>query len=542
MILKRLVLFAVAGVALVAGTACAKESEQEVRTQDIVVLYTNDIHCAVEAGMGYSGLVALKEEYEAQGAKVILVDCGDAIQGEPIGTLSKGEYIIDIMNEVGYDVATLGNHEFDYGSERLLELSEKAEFTYVSCNFERIDGGHVFEPYKMIEADGLNIAFVGISTPYTLTSSAPSYFQNENGEFIYSFNQDETGERLYEEVQNAIDEAKADGADYIIAISHLGYTMDCSPWTSIEVVENTVGIDVIMDGHSHSEVPCERIKDEAGNWVLVSQTGSKYNSVGMLLLEQNGSISTGLIKDYEEKDPDITAFIDNIQSQYEAELQKVVATSKVDLTTKNPETGERMVRNSETNLGDLCADAYRLITGADLSFVNGGGIREDIAKGEITYEDILKVHPFGNAVCVVEATGQEILDSLELGSINYPLEDGSFLHVSGITYEIHKNVPTSVKLDENGMFVGVEGEYRVKNVTVGGESLDLDKTYVLACHDYYIKNAGGGFNMFLDNNLLQDCVMLDNQILIEYITEYLSGVVGEEYANPFGQGRITIIE
>ena len=201
-----------------------------------------------------------------------------------------------------------------------------------------------------------------------------------------------------------------------------------------------------------------------------------------------------------------------------------------------------MVRNSETNLGDLCADAYRLITGADLSFVNGGGIREDIAKGEITYEDILKVHPFGNAVCVVEATGQEILDSLELGSINYPLEDGSFLHVSGITYEIHKNVPTSVKLDENGMFVGVEGEYRVKNVTVGGESLDLDKTYVLACHDYYIKNAGGGFNMFLDNNLLQDCVMLDNQILIEYITEYLGGVVGEEYSNPFGQGRITIIE
>ena len=365
--MKRWGLVAAVGIVAVAGTACAKETEQNQRAQDIVVLYTNDIHCAVEAGMGYSGLVALKEEYEAQGAKVILVDCGDAIQGEPIGTLSKGEYIIDIMNEVGYDVATLGNHEFDYGSERLLELSEKAEFTYVSCNFENVDGGHVFEPYKMIEADGLNIAFVGISTPYTITSSAPSYFQNDDGEFIYTFNQDETGEKLYEEVQNAIDEAKSNGADYIIAISHLGYTMECSPWTSIEVVENTVGIDVIMDGHSHSEVHCDRIKDAEGNWVLVSQTGSKYNSVGMLLLEQNGSISTGLIKDYEEKDEEMTAFIDNIQSQYEAELQKIVATTNVDLTTKNPETGDRMVRNSETNLGDLCADAFRYAVNADIS-------------------------------------------------------------------------------------------------------------------------------------------------------------------------------
>lgn len=540
--MRRLGLFAVVSLIVAGCTACAKSPVREERTQDVVILYTNDIHCAVETGIGYSGLVSLKEEYEAHGAKVILVDCGDAIQGEPIGTLSKGEYIIDIMNEVGYDVATLGNHEFDYGSERLLELSEKAEFTYVSCNFAKIDGEQVFEPYKMIEADGINIAFIGISTPYTMTSSAPSYFQNEDGEFIYTFYQDTSGEKLYEKVQDTIDAAKEAGADYIIAISHLGYTMDCSPWTSIEVVENTVGIDVIMDGHSHSEVPCERIKDEAGNWVLVSQTGSKYNSVGMLLLQENGSISTGLIKDYDEKDEEMTAFIDNIQSQYEAELQKVVATTKVDLTTKNPETGDRMVRNSETNLGDLCADAYRLITGADLSFVNGGGIRDDIAKGDITYEDILKVHPFGNAVCVVEVTGQEILDSLELGSINYPLEDGSFLHVSGITYEIYKNVASSVKLDENGMFVSVDGEYRVKNVKVAGENLDLDKTYVLACHDYYIKNAGGGFNMFLDNNLLQDCIMLDNQILIEYITEYLGGVVGEEYANPFGQGRITIIE
>lgn len=526
---------------MAAGLVSCKNDLQDERKQDIVILYTNDVHCAVDSGMGYAGLAALKKQYENEGMKVILLDCGDAIQGEPIGTLSRGEYIIDIMNEVGYDVATMGNHEFDYGSERFLELASKAEYEYVSCNFSYVDSGEtVFKPYTMIEADGLDIAVIGITTPYTYTSSAPAYFQDEDGNFIYSFGQDSTGEKLYSIVQNTVNDAKKAGADYIIAISHLGFTEDCSPWTSVEVVENTEGIDVILDGHSHSTVPCERIRDKNGDWVLVSQTGSKYFSTGMMLIQKDGSISTGLIEDYKDKDSGTEKMISDIKKEFDAQLQKVVANSKVNLTVNNPDTGDRMVRNSETNLGDLCADAYRYTANADIAFVNGGGVRDNISKGEVTYEDILKVHPFGNALCVTEATGQDILNALELGAMNYPLEDGSFLHVSGMTYEIHKDIPSSVKLDENGMFMEVAGEYRVKNVMIGDESIDVNKTYILACHDYYIKNAGGGFNMFLDNNLLQDSIKLDNQVLIEYITEYLGGEIGEEYSNPFGQGRITI--
>lgn len=526
---------------IVMGCSIGKKDNEELPKQDVVILYTNDVHSAVDTGIGYAGLAYLEEYYSEDGSEVLLVDCGDAIQGEPIGTISTGKYIIDIMNEMGYDVAIPGNHEFDYGSERFLELVEEAEFPYISCNFRDVENKEtVLEPYTLIEAGGVQVAFVGITTPYTITSSAPAYFQNDEGEYIYSFDQGDDGTALYESVQNAVDEAKNAGADYVIALCHLGVEEGLGAYESKEVIANTTGIDVFLDGHSHSVMDCERVKDKDGEWVLLSQTGTKFQSVGMLLIEADGSISTGLIKDVEEKDADMEAYIGSIQSEFEAELLKVVGKTEVDLTVNDPETGERLVRRGETNMGDLCADAYRVISEADISFLNGGGIRDNIAKGDITYEDILKVHPFGNALCVVETTGQDILDALELGAMNYPNEDGSFLHVSGMSYEINSEIPSSVVLDENGMFVKVDGDYRVQNVIINGEALDVNQKYTLASHDYYIKNAGGGMNMFLDDTLLQDSVMLDNQALMNYISEYLNGVVGEEYANPYGQGRIVI--
>lgn len=483
----------------------------------------------------------MKDEYTSSGAAVILADCGDAVQGEPIGTLSEGEYIVDIMNEVGYDVAIMGNHEFDYGAARFMELAEKAEYEYISCNFTYAETGeNVFSPYKLIERQGRKIAFIGITTPYTLVSSAPSYFQDENGQYIYSFGHDMTGETVYNEVQSAIDSAKKDGADYVIALSHMGVGEEYSPWSSRDIIENTAGLDAVLDGHSHSTVHCERLRDKSGDWVLLSQTGTKFASVGMLLIDKNGSVSTGLIEEFTDKNSETEEYIADIQSEFEDVLQKVVAHTDVELTVNDPMTGDRLVRSGETNLGDLCADAYRLVTGADVAIVNGGGIRESIEAGDITFEDILKVHPFGNEICVTEATGQDILNALELGSYSYPNEDGSFMQVSGITYEIHSDIESSVVVDENGMFLEVEGQYKVQNVMINGEALELDRIYTLASHDYFIKEAGGGLNMFLDNTLLQDSIMLDNQILIEYITEYLNGVVGQEYADPYGQGRIII--
>lgn len=234
-------------------------------------------------------------------------------------------------------------------------------------------------------------------------------------------------------------------------------------------------------------------------------------------------------------------------AELEKKLGEVVARSAVELTIYDPvvkrEDGSsvRIIRNAETNLGDLCADAYRDQSGAEIGFVNGGGVRVPIEAGDITLGDILSVHPFGNALCVVEATGRQILDALEWGARVVPEESGAFLHVSGLTYEIHTYIESSAKADENTMFAGVEGEYRVKNVTVGGEPLELDRLYTVASHNYMLKNGGSGFNMFSGCMLLQDEMKLDNQVLIDYITGTLGGIVGEEYADPYGQGRIVAV-
>lgn len=505
--------------------------------KDIVILYTNDAHCGIEDGMGYQGLSAAKRALLAAGNKVLLVDNGDAVQGDTIGTLSKGEYIIDIMNKLGYDVATPGNHEFDYGMDQFNKLVEKADFDYISCNFVDKDGNPVLKPYVIKEADGVKIAFVGISTPKTITTSTPTYFQDGNGNYIYGFMQDDTGEKLYAAVQSAVDAARKEGAKYVIAMAHLGIEADCQPWTSSDVIVNTSGIDVVLDGHSHSTIAGDIVKNKEGKDVILTSTGTKLANIGCLTITADGKLSTALINDDGMGDT-----IAEIKSGYEEIVNTVVASTKVELTVNDPVSGERMVRRQETNLGDLCADAYRAMSGADIAVVNGGGIRVSIPAGDITYGQIIAVHPFGNEMCVVEATGQQILDALEMGARNAPGECGGFLQVSGMSYEIDLNVEPTVEVNADGMFTGVSGEYRVKNVKVGDEPLDLAKTYTLASHNYMLKSAGDGMAMFQGCTLLQDSVMIDNQVLINYIVDVLGGVVGEDYADPYGQGRITVIE
>lgn len=528
-----LLLTLIMALSLCSASAFADEAKGEV-----VVLYTNDVHCGVDANLGYSGLALIKDTLEKQGKEVVLADIGDAIQGDTIGTLSKGEYIIDIMNEVGYDVATPGNHEFDYGMEQFLALTEEAEFPYVSANFFDKDGNTVFDPYTIIEAGGMKLAFIGVSTPKTITSSTPAYFQNDKGEWIYTFGQDETGETVYAAVQAAADAAREAGADYVIALSHLGIEADCSPWTSSEVINNVSGIDVFLDGHSHSVIEKELVKDKDGKEVILTSTGTKLENVGCLTIDAEGKLDTALLSDNGTKD-----FVGEINAEFEELVNEVVAHSDVDLVINDSENPEqRIVRLSETNLGDLCADAYRAMSGADVAFVNGGGVRTSIAAGDISYGNIISVHPFGNAMCVVECTGQQILDALELGASALPGESGGFLQVSGLTYTVDLNVESSVTRDTDNMFTGVDGDYRVKDVTIGGEPIDLEKTYTLASHNYMLKNGGDGYTMFKECTLLQDSVMLDNQVLINYIVDELGGNVGEDYSDPYGQGRITIIE
>ena len=524
------------------------------RTTDAVILFTSDIHCGIDQGFGYAGLQQIRDYLVAQGDDVILVDDGDNIQGEPIGTMTKGEALVDLMNQMGYEIAIPGNHEFDYGMDQFLALTEKADFPYISCNFN-YKGELVFEPYVIRELGGAKIAFVGVTTPETLTSSTPRYFQDEEGNYVYGFFQDETGEGVYSAVQNAVDAARAEGAEYVIVMGHMGNEEACRPWTYADVIEHTNGIDVFLDGHSHDTNQVV-MKNKDGGEVLRSACGTKLACIGYCRIAADGTVTTGLYTWNNEVPAPALLGLENEMSQAVAaasgtlseKLQEVVASSVVDLTISDPIEVDangrpiRMVRRAETNLGDLCADAYLAQSGADVAFVNGGGVRVNISAGDITLNDILKVHPFGNAMCVIEVSGQQILDALEWGARSVPSENGGFLQVAGLSYEIHSYLESPCIADENGLFVGIEGERRVQNVLVAGEPIDPEATYTLASHNYMLLDHGDGYTMFDGAPLLQDCVKLDNQVLIDYITETLGGVIGEEYEDPTGQGRIVIFD
>ena len=533
---------------------CGAAFADGARSADVVILFTSDVHCGVDQGFGYAGLQAVRDALVKQGNTVILVDNGDSIQGEPIGTLSKGADVLNLMNQMGYSIAIPGNHEFDYGMDQFLALAKKAKFDYISCNFNH-EGELVFQPYVIKDLGGAKVAFVGVTTPKTLTSSTPRYFQDENGEFVYGFFQDESGEALYAAVQSAVDAARAEGADYVVVMGHMGDEEDCRPWTYADVIENTNGIDVFLDGHSHDTEQVV-MKNKDGEDVLRSACGTKLSCVGWCRIAADGTVTTGL---YTWNNADamptllglqnkMSNAVKNAKAAYAKKLKQVVASSAVALTVNDPsavdENGKpiRMVRRAETNLGDLCADAYRFQSGADIAFVNGGGVRANIAAGKITLENILSVHPFGNAMCVIEVKGQQILDALEWGARKVPGENGGFLQVSGLSYEIHSYIDDPCLVDENTLCAGIEGERRVQNVLVGGEPIDPEATYTLAGHDYMLLNNGDGYTAFEGAKLLQDRVKLDNQVLIDYITQDLGGVIGEEYEDLTGQGRIVIVE
>ncbi len=554
----RRLISAAAAMLLALSTAPMTAAQAADENRGIVILHTNDVHCGVnadEATFGYAELAAYQAKLTADGYEVILTDAGDFTQGDVIGTLSDGEYLIDIMNKIGYDYAAVGNHEFDYGMEQFFNFEELADFELLSCNFVSADDNSaIITPYATAELPNCTVGFIGISTPQTLTSTKPTNFTDADGNRIYDFFSDGNGQQLYDCVQSVTDSLRGEhGADYVIALAHLGTEGEENPWTSYKVIENTYGIDAVIDGHSHTVIDGEAVKNKVGEEVLLSSTGSKMQYIGQITIDENG-VSAELIANDEYSVTEDTSteeykayaetagYIKSIEADYAEIIETVVAKSDVDLTTVDPENPEiRLIRNSETNLGNLCADAYRIMMGADCAVVNGGGVRADIKAGDITYGDIVSVHPFGNEICLVEATGQEILDALEIGAFLYPEENGSFFHVSGITFELHSYIPSPVQIDESWIVTGIDGERRIKNAAIGGEAIDADKIYTLASHNYLIKSGGCECSMFMDNNLLADSVILDNRILIDYITEELGGVIGEEYSNPYGEGRITVV-
>jgi len=550
--MKKLLVLVLALLLCAAGVSLATA---EGLQKDVLVLFTSDVHCGVDQNFTYAGLKAIKDAAADAGSHVLLVDNGDSVQGESLGLMSKGMANIGLMNDVGYDIAIPGNHEYDYGMDQFFRLVETAEFPYISCNFRK-NGELVFDPYIIKEFDGVKIAFVGATTPETLITSTPRYFQDENGNYIYDFTEGGDGSGFYAAVQTAADHARADGADYVILMAHLGRDAAAKPYTYADVIEHTNGIDAVLDGHSHDT---EKVvmKNKDGKAVVRQACGTKLQSIGwMRISAKDGSLDTGLYNwNNEMSAPELLGIRNkmSIPLFYQTEQVAIalaipVGQTAVDLTANDPavrdETGTpiRIIRRAETNLGDLCADAFRIKTGADIGIVNGGGFRKGIRAGQITLKEIMDVFPFGNTIITVEATGQQILNALEWGVRTVPEENGAFLQVSGLTYEIHTYIESSCVKDENGLFAGVTGEYRVKNVMVGGEPLDLEKTYKVTGLSYPLVDHGDGQTAFDGVKILQEHEQVDYEMLASYIVKELDGAVGEEYANPYGLERITAVE
>ncbi len=538
--------------AVLLTTAAPEESEDD-GSVSITVLHTNDVHCGID---GYSKLAGYRDQLKEEGKNVLLVDAGDHVQGEAIGTLTKGEDIIKIMNGAGYDLAIPGNHEYDYQMDQFIKNVEDAEYPYISANFRKVDGTSVagMESYKIFEVEGKKIAFVGISTPETYTTSTPVHFQDSEGNWVYTFNEDTADEkRFYPTIQAAIDSAKAAGADVVIGVGHTGMIGSKDEWNTQTVIANTTGLDAYIDGHSHEVVEGPDYEgtdflNKDGKKVTYVQTGTKLANIGEMKIKiaKDGvvSIVTSLIgvDTLTKENEEVKALVDAAHQKVEDYLGEVVGTSEAELVINDTE-GKRIVRKSETNLGDFNADAFKYITKADIALVNSGGVRKNLPAGDVTRKNLTDVNPFGNEIVKIEATGQQILDALEHGARNYPEENGGFLQVSGMSYEVYEDIPTPVVVDEQGAFLTIEEgkERRVGNVLINGEPIDPNKTYTVGGTSYILQLSGDGMSMFKDCKVVSDAYPNDSGSLVEYMTDGINGLItAAKYGQERGEGRILI--
>lgn len=566
----------------------AIETDTE-KSEDIYIVYTNDVHSYIYntvtnedgeefPGLRLSNVAAMVNDMKAEGKNVLLVDAGDEIQGDVHGAFDSGESIIKLMNETGYQLATLGNHEFDYGTFTLFNRVEEANYPYITCNFHALlDDEDPFKPSHIFDIAGMKVAFIGITTPETITSSTPAYFQNEEGEYIYTIDGIADKNDLYASVQNAIDEVR-DEADYVIALAHVGIGLESvkNGMSSYDIIKNVSGLDAYIDGHSHSTVEGEKVEDKDGKEVVLTQTGCYLNNVGLMKIGSDG-ITTSLINEYDNKIESVAAIEDETHDRIVAEMGEKIAVLNTPLYILNPDDpNTRYVRSREMNSGDFVADAAywyfndELKMECDVAFANGGGVRAQLESGDVTYLDVKSVQPFGNMICLIEASGQDILDALEMGvdvigewdeEWNAPAENGGFMQVAGMKYTVDATIPSSLKISDEGMFISVDGEYRVKDVMIydrqTGEykPLELDKLYKVGGINYLLRNSGNGLNMFTKCDTIVDFVDLDYMIMSEYMKSFsdngdiktenspLSKLNGYliDYENPYGAGRISII-
>ena len=540
--------------ALLMGLTVEAGAETPPEERDLIILFTSDVHCGVDQGWGYAGLYDMRQKL-SESHNVLLVDIGDAIQGEPIGLLTRGEAIIDIMNVMNYDAAIPGNHEFDFGVPHFVGLTEKANFPYLSCNFNK-EGELVFEPWLIKEIGGMKIGFVGVTTPDTLRSSIPSNFQDENGNFIYGFLSDETGEAVYNAVQQSVDAARAAGADYVVVLGHMGNSTDYAPWMYSDVISHCSGIDAWLDGHTH-DTDQVVMKDKDGKDVVRAGCGTKLAQIGVLHITRDGKISSELFSwgssipapELLQIDNAASAAVSDAVDDVNAFLAETAAVTEVDLRMSDPSIRDyadrplRIVRIGESNLGNLVADAFLAESGADIAFMGGGCICADITKGDITYNNILMTLPYASSYTVIEATGQQVLDMLEWSVSRLPEAFGGFAQVAGVTFEYDSTIETPCVSDDSGMFDHVDEakERRVRSVLVAGKPIDPDATYKLASIEYYLLSNGDGYTMFDGAKVLQTGEKFDCEVFYDYIARNLGGHIGKGYEEMYGEGRIVSV-
>lgn len=525
---------------LAAATACSPKTTPAggQRNSDIVILYDNDVHCSVD---GYAKMAALKAEKQAETPYLTLVSAGDFVQGGSMGAASKGGWIITIMNAVGYDYVTLGNHEFDYAIPRLKELADSLTATVLCCNLIDLNAGkRMFKAYEIVDYGGTKVAFIGAATPYSFNASTPSYFQDKNGVFVYSL----CADTYFDMFQNYVNDARNQGADYVVAITHLGDDVEFDPINSQELARQTYGIDVILDGHSHNLVPERILTNKVGKPVKYSQTAAHFENLGAMTIHPDGSISLKLIptKDYGKEDPRVRAVVDSLKAVYAALGTRKVGRNEVMLPAKNS-YGDWLVRSHETSLGDFCADAFRMALCTDIAIVGGGSIRKDLPAGDICYDELFNVFPFDNKACIAELTGQDILDMLEFGVAAYPTDFGGFPHVSGLTFTFDPSIESPVVYDIHKVFVKFDGgprrvsDVKVLNSQTGRfEPIDPAHTYSVGGTSYLLRDAGDGYEMLKGKG--RDTGPSDLDMLEVYINKLHGVIPASRYGQ--SQNRITI--
>ena len=547
---------------------------------DVTILYTNDVHTYIDKQspkLTYAAIADLKQSYQNAGKDVLLVDAGDHVQGTAYGSMDEGASIIKLMNAAGYDVATPGNHEFDYGMDRAKAIMKEADFPYLSCNWVDLRTTlRVLPSVKVFVRGGRRIAFVGVTTPETFTKSTPAYFMDKaQRKYIYDIQGGEDGKKLYDAVQKAIDKAKL-LADVVIGLGHLGVDPSSSPWTSEEVIAHTSGFDAFIAGHSHTVMENKQVQDASGKAVTLTQTGSYFANVGEMTIAADGTITTKLIPTHEGMDAGIAAMQTSWVNTVDDMLGEKIAVGDSDFYVSDPATGKRRIRSAETNLGDFVADGIYTYFNeveklhCDVAIMNGGGIRADVPAGDWTFKTCKQVSPFGNVACLMSVTGKQIQDALEFAA-RFAGEDGKenggFLQVAGATYEIHTDIPNTVQTDEKNVWIGsATGTPRVQNVKIydkaSGSYLPLDPgaTYALAGMNYTLRNLGDGFAMFDGAELIKDYVSEDYLVMSTYAMIFdcadaaglphlssanspLAAYPGYllNYEQPYGAGRITIL-